>query len=358
MRTKHGAADGLAVYDIQQTYAWNYAHAPDSLPEVDVPDLEGNWTYCGLSVPSPLGIAAGPLLNSRWCLYYAALGFDVVTYKTVRSVYRESYPLPNLQPVDCSEPMTGAETHVEAAPEMRGSWAVSFGMPSQTPDIWRADVELTRRELPAGKVLAVSVVGTVQPGWSLDELAEDYARCARWAVDSGADCIEANFSCPNVATCDGQVFQHPDQAAVIAQRIREEIGRKPLLVKLGHIVQRDATCALYDAVLPHVDGLTMTNSLATRVVEREGVELFDSQPRGICGEATRAASVAQVARFRALKERSDDGPALIGVGGVTNAHHVMEFLDAGADAVQVATAAMLDPLLAIKIRRDLLALQG
>ena len=85
------------------------------------------------------------------------------------------------------------------------SLAVSFGMPSMPPDAWRADVEDTRKLLAAEKLLSVSVVGTVQPGWSTDDLAADYAQCARWAVDAGADAIEMNFSCPNVATCDGQL---------------------------------------------------------------------------------------------------------------------------------------------------------
>ena len=44
--------------------------------------------FCGIPVQSPLGIPAGPLLNSRWLLYYASLGFDVLTYKTVRSSAR------------------------------------------------------------------------------------------------------------------------------------------------------------------------------------------------------------------------------------------------------------------------------
>ena len=53
--------------------------------------MPGQWQFCGLPVNSPLGVAAGPLLNGRWCLYYASLGFDVLTYKTVRSRRRECY---------------------------------------------------------------------------------------------------------------------------------------------------------------------------------------------------------------------------------------------------------------------------
>jgi hypothetical protein len=52
-----------------------------------VPDVPGHWTFCGLPVASPLGMPAGPLLNSRWILHYAALGFDVLTYKPCDRVF-------------------------------------------------------------------------------------------------------------------------------------------------------------------------------------------------------------------------------------------------------------------------------
>jgi hypothetical protein len=74
--------DGLPRYDRLQSYDWNYAYAPEPV-EADVPAIPGTWDFCGLPVASPLGIAAGPLLNGRWVRYYASLGFDVLTYKTV-----------------------------------------------------------------------------------------------------------------------------------------------------------------------------------------------------------------------------------------------------------------------------------
>ena len=86
-------------YDIRKDYAWNFDHSPEPILS-DVPKVDGEWSYCGQQVDSPLGIAAGPLLNGRWLLYYASLGFDILTYKTVRSRESESYGLPNLQPVD------------------------------------------------------------------------------------------------------------------------------------------------------------------------------------------------------------------------------------------------------------------
>ena len=88
----------FAKYDITKDYAWNFNHAPEP-GQLNPAPVAGEWAYCGETVESPLGIAAGPLLNGQWLLYYAALGFDILTYKTVRSRERASYGLPNLQPV-------------------------------------------------------------------------------------------------------------------------------------------------------------------------------------------------------------------------------------------------------------------
>jgi dihydroorotate dehydrogenase len=339
-------------YDLERTYRWNYDHAPEPIGVVVVPEVPGDWTFLGRRVSSPLGIPAGPLLNGRWILYYAELGFDVLTYKTVRGVERECYPLPNLLPVETGA--LGSDVRqVPASDRMRGSWAVSFGMPSMSPDVWRADVEWTRGRLPRDKVLSVSVVGSVQPGWTLEDLADDYARCARWAIESGADCVETNFSCPNVSTCDGQLYQQPESAAFVANHVRAAIGKAPLIVKIGHVAQPQHAGTLVESLAPCVDALAMTNSVAAVVRGRDGSTYFDGQPRGICGEATRAASIAQVRLFADLLAGRERRMSIIGVGGASTAAHVREYLSAGAEAVHIATAAMVDPLVGLAIRREL-----
>ncbi len=384
-------------YDRRQTYDWNYDHAPDPV-EIEVPAVPGQWRFCGLPVDSPLGIPAGPLLNGRWVLYYASLGFDVLTYKTVRSGHRECYPLPNLQPVRCGQ-LGGSESDLPAADEMAGSWAVSFGMPSKSPDVWRADIEHTRARLPRGRVLSVSVVGTVQPGWTIDDLADDYARCARWAVDAGADCVETNFSCPNVSTCDGQLYQDYPSARLVAQRVRQAVGRTPLVIKIGHVRREDEAQRLLATVGDVTDAVAMTNSVATTVVGPDGTLLYDGQRRGVCGDATREASIAQVRLFASLIHKGESlrhvgeslrdsqrRPAgtqsnaavtvhgieslraspsrlpetrpsaalkLVGVGGASAAEHVRAYLAAGAESVHLATAAMVRPQIALEIRAGL-----
>lgn len=341
----------LPTYDASQTYLWNCEHSPKPV-DVDVPSVPGDWTFCGKPVPSPLGVPAGPLLNGRWILYYASLGFDVLTYKTVRSSPRECYPLPNLVPV-VTGPLHGGEDNLATSNDMQGSWAVSFGMPSAHPDVWRADIEQTRSQLAPEKILSVSVVGTVKPGWSIEDLAADYARCAEWAVESGADTIETNFSCPNVSTCDGQLFQQPEDSAVVASAVREAIGDRPLILKIGHMVDRAAATELLDAVAPFANALAMTNSVATTIRDSEGELLFDGQRRGICGSATFEASLTETKLFIELIRERGDELSVISVGGISTAEQVQACLGAGAEAVHIASAAMVQPDIALGIRRNL-----
>ena len=342
-------AQEFPYYRREQTYLWNYEQSPEPV-DIETPAVPGNWTFCGRAVESPLGIPAGPLLNGRWILYYASLGFDVLTYKTVRSGERPCYDPPNLVPVQ-SGPLTGGERNLPATQEMLGSWAVSFGMPSMAPDVWRTDIEKTRASLPSNKILSVSVVGTIQPGWDIDDLADDYAKCARWAMESGADCIETNFSCPNVSTCDGQLYQVPASARLVAQRVRQAIGNDtPYIIKIGHMVHSEEVAALLDAIDDCANALSMTNSIPATVVDFNGRALFSGQPRGICGNASRNASVSQVRLFTQIMANRPRKLELIGVGGASTAAHVQSYLAAGT--VHLATAPMVDPTVGLQIRRQ------
>src|SRR5262245_41057893 len=346
----------FAGYDTRQSYDWNYEHVP-AAPVEDEPSVPGCWSFCGLPVSSPLGIAAGPLLNGRWILYYAALGFDVLTYKTVRSRARACYALPNLQPVETTR-LNSADHSLRSIDQMQGSWAVSFGMPSKSPDLWRADVEATRRALPKEKLLSVSVVATPDEGWSLEDLADDYACCAQWAFESGADCVEANFSCPNVPSADGQLYQQPEAAGLVARRLRRASGARPLLIKIGHVLDEILAANLSKAVAPYANALVMVNCISATVVDEQSRPLFGGQRRGIAGEAIRQAAVVQVRLFEQVRQRHGLKLGLVGVGGIATAEHVRTHLDAGAHAVQLATAAMLEPGIGLQIRRDLAARQG
>jgi dihydroorotate dehydrogenase len=172
-------------------------------------------------------------------------------------------------------------------------------------------------------------------------------------VESGADCVEANFSCPNVASADAQLYQQPDVAGLVAARLREAVGSKPLLLKIGHVTDATLATALSRAVAPYVNALVMVNCIAAPLVDAEERALFAGQKRGIAGEAIREAALEQVRLFARVIRQHALKLQLVGVGGIATAQHVRAHLEAGGHAVQLATAAMLDASVGLKIRAGL-----
>lgn len=339
----------LPRYDITQSYDWNYAHAPEAAPEVEVPAYPGEWDFLGIPVNSPLGIPAGPLLNSRWIHYYARLGFDVLVYKTVRSGARASYEPPNLLPVSATS-IEHEGTEIDADPGAANphTWAISFGMPSRAPEVWRADVERARRGLGKGQVLVVSVVASPQPGWTIDDLARDFAQCAVWAADAGAQVVEANLSCPNVCTQEADLYLDARASGVIAAELRARLPHLPLALKIGLFPRSEQAEALVEAVGPFVDGLSSANSI-TAVVRGE----FGGLRRGIGGAAISQRCCEEMHMLHRVVSGQASPLLLIGVGGVMNVYDVQNRLAMGAHAVQLATAPMLDPEIGLKIRREI-----
>jgi dihydroorotate dehydrogenase (NAD+) catalytic subunit len=344
-------AQKIQTYDTSQTYDWNYANAPDARWEGEIAAMAGEWDFCGLRVNSPLGMPAGPLLNSSWILQYASLGFDVLTYKTVRSVERLCYEPPNLLPVSAGQ-LTGSCDVVSAADNagVTRSWAISFGMPSKMPAIWRADVERARKGLRSGQILSVSVVASPEADWSLDQIAADFAQCTEWAREAGADVVEANLSCPNVCTSEGQLYTSPKASRLVAAAIRSAARNIPIVLKIGLFQSGADAEAFLDAVAGFVDALSTTNSISAAVSDGDR-PLFNGLTRGIGGECIRDRCQAEVEVLKNLVMKKQLPLRIIGVGGVSSAADVTQRIAAGAHHVQIATAAMLDPFVAVRIRR-------
>src|SRR2546426_9525113 len=83
------------AYRFDRSFEWNDVHGPDlkgPWPEVPLTPMK---SFFGLPVRSRFGIPASILPNSRWLETYARLGFDILTYKSVRRVARACGPAPN-----------------------------------------------------------------------------------------------------------------------------------------------------------------------------------------------------------------------------------------------------------------------
>ena len=344
----------LQRYDIQRTYDWNYNNAPEGPYRPPLPPVPGGWTFCGLPVRSPIGIPAGPLLNSGWILYYASLGFDSLTYKTVRSSYRACYEPPNLLPVARAKLVDDSSTLLgDPNAKKLHSWAISSGMPSKDPAEWRADVERARRGLADRQVLSVSVVASPEAGWTMTQVADDFAQCAAWAVNAGAQVVEANLSCPNVCTKEADLYLSPEASAEIASTVRARIGATPLALKVGLFPGAEQAEALLRAVAPYADAISATNSITAHVRNQDNQLLFDGLKRGIGGHAITQRCNDEMRMLARIVREAGLNLQLIGVGGVTTADDVHDRLEAGAHHVHLATAPMIDPKVGIAIRTEL-----
>jgi len=354
------------TYNPELTYDENYQRGPEFKGEV--PDLaalnEGlpPIKFLGHSLNSGLGIPAGPLLNSAYVKLYADLGFDVLTYKTVRTQAQPCHPFPNVRAVQTRPDwyITNGDnkptlyTRSDDKGELSElSITNSFGMPSQLPEVWREDVALAKAGLWAGQMLVVSVVGTARADGGLEELAADYALAAIWAKEAGADAIEANLSCPNVCTGEGSLYQSPEAVQLISQALKARLGQTPFLLKLGFLSDEELTREVVRAAYRGgAAGLAAINTIPARVLDRQERQALPGEGRlisGICGSGIRQAGLEMLARLR--RARSTLGLTcqeleLIGVGGVMTAEDGLEYFRQGADGVQSGTGAMWQPYLA------------
>jgi dihydroorotate dehydrogenase len=346
------------TYDIARSYQFNYDRGPDFGGREPVAVDSGPMKrFLGLPVRSRLGIAAGLLLNSKWVIGYAARGYDLLTYKTVRSAYRPCYDPPNWVFVEEGE--GGADDAVTVTEPDVGrtrdiSSAVCFGMPSMAPEVWREDVSVAKAGLREGQKLIVSVVATPGDTPAPGEVADDFRQCAAWAVAAGADVVEANFSCPNVCSAEGTIYMDPQLSGRVAGDIKEAIGGVPLLIKVGQVKERAAMETLLRVLNGVAQGVTLVNGITRPVRHRDGRPAFGKAflRAGVLGRAIHDPSVAQVRLASGIIARERMDLEIASVGGVATLEDMQDFFNAGAGAVLMGSSPMYLPDLAAQARRQ------
>lgn len=333
------------------------------------PAFDGPWplvpqtpekTFLGLPVHSRFGVAASILGNSRWLATYARLGFDILTYKTVRSVPRLCGLPPNwrwLDPHALTERVDDPRaplTVTDRAPASVDEWTMagSFGMPSQAPAAWRDDIPLARRAIGPGQVLIVSVVGTATPELTEDDIVRDFATLAREVAAAGAQVVEANLSCPNVGKRESEVFLDAQLAGRIARAVKDAVPNLPVLLKIGEV--RDAAYmeTLLTSVAASAQGIVVMNAPARRMVNAHGTPYFGTgrEQAGVTGAAVKPIALRAVRMALDVVRRRGLPLEIVGVGGVVTPADAREFIDAGASAALSATGACLNPRLAVELK--------
>lgn len=174
---------------------------------------------------------------------------------------------------------------------------------------------------------------------------DDYAECAaRIDALDNIPAIELNISCPNVkdggmafgVTCEG--------AASVVRAVRKRYN-KTLIVKLSPNVTSIADIAR-SVEAEGADSVSLINTLMGMAIDIERRQpLLSISTGGLSGPAVKPVALRMVWQVA----KAVNIP-VIGLGGISSATDAIEFLMAGASAIEIGTANFLDPAITIKVR--------
>jgi dihydroorotate dehydrogenase (NAD+) catalytic subunit len=353
-------ARGLApTYDINKSYEWNYRYGPlFKGPYPPEREIKKRVRLLDFELNSPLGIAAGPLLNSKWIKVYAKLGFDILSYKTVRTRKRPSNPAPNCIFIETRGPLTADRSGETLYARDRPPKSIeeisitnSFGVPSRDPGIWQPDVERAKSYIGKGQVLVVSSMGSSEDCPDRSSFINDFSHSARLAEEAGADIVELDLSCPNSNAEEGMVYLDPKLVYEIVKATNAKLRGTPLFIKVGDFKFYNKLFDLLRASAPYIQGVVGINTVKMTVMNPNGKPAIPGRPQsGVCGAGIRAASLEFLQHVLKERQQQKYDFVVIGVGGIMTWEHIQETFDREPrpDAVEVATAAMWDPYLAYR----------
>jgi dihydroorotate dehydrogenase (NAD+) catalytic subunit len=188
-------------------------------------------------------------------------------------------------------------------------------------------VEFAKDIRAAKDVLDVPLIVSVY-GFS----AEEYATVVEKAAVAGADAVELNVSCPHVRETGSEIGQNPEVLAEVIRRVKAVVG-KPVFVKLSPNVTCVADVA-ETAEKAGADVLVVMNTVKAMAIDTETtMPILSNRFGGLSGSAVKPIAVRHVYDvYERVKV------PIVGCGGITSWRDAVEFLLAGASAVQIGTA--------------------
>jgi dihydroorotate dehydrogenase (NAD+) catalytic subunit len=177
---------------------------------------------------------------------------------------------------------------------------------------------------------------------------EDYVECARRIGELDAiPAIELNISCPNVRQ-GGMAFGVTCEGAASVTRAVRQAYPKTLIVKLSPNVTDIASIARA-VEAEGADAVSLINTLMGMAIDAEKrKKVLSIGTGGLSGPAVKPVALRMVYQVAKAVEIP-----VVGLGGIMSATDAIEFLLAGASAVEVGTANFIDPSVSIKIVRGI-----
>ncbi len=257
----------------------------------------------GLELRNPTMLSAGILglsglsLRAVW-----EAGAGAVVTKSLGFRARKGYPNPTIVDVNCG-------------------FINSMGLPN--PGVKEYTTEIKTAKSLGEIVVVASLYGT---------LPEEFSDAAKIVERAGADAIELNLSCPNVEGVGIEIGQDPRLVQNILQSVKKAV-KLPIFTKLTPNVS-DIKALAKTATDAGTDGLVAANTIRAMAINLDtGRPILASKIGGLSGPAVKPIAI------RCVYEISQAvNVPVIGCGGITSWQDAVEFLLAGASAVQIGTA--------------------
>jgi dihydroorotate dehydrogenase (NAD+) catalytic subunit len=178
---------------------------------------------------------------------------------------------------------------------------------------------------------------------------EEYAEGAALLNESSVDMVELNISCPNVKAGGMTFGLDPEAAASVVGPVRKALSAKPLMAKLSPNAP-DITAVARACVNAGADALSLVNTFKAMAIDIHSRKpVFDNISAGLSGPAIKPIALRMVWELcHDLRQEGITVP-VVGMGGIASAADALEFLIAGATAVQGGSATFAHPSTMIEI---------
>ncbi len=196
-------------------------------------------------------------------------------------------------------------------------------------------------ELPFMKKAGATVIANIA-GSTID----DYVEIAKRISATDTDMVELNISCPNVKNGGLAFGTDPKTITEITGKVKNVL-KQPLIVKLSPNVTSITEMALA-AESAGADAVSLINTiLGMRIDIKTGKPVLANLFGGLSGPAVLPVAIRMVYQVSHAVRIP-----VIGMGGIMNAENVLEFMYAGAKAVMIGTASLIDLEAPYKILKD------
>jgi len=266
-----------------------------------------NINFAGLKLKNPTVLASGILGYSTESLESIVEGgAGAVVTKSIGAKPRTGYANPTVA-------------------QAKYGLVNAMGLPNPGIDAYVQEIRHAKTALSVPLIVSVY-------GYS----PEEYALTAKKAAEAGADAVELNVSCPHVKETGSEIGQNPTVLAEVVKKVKAAV-HKPVIVKLSPNVT-DIVAIAEAAVKAGADALTAVNTVKAIAIDAEtAIPILSNKRGGLSGPAIKPIALRCVYD---ICERVK--VPVMGCGGITNWRDAVEFILAGASAVQIGTAIALE----------------